>query len=468
MSQAGESPSSLAADQIAGAAVVERGEKLNQARRRLFPHALFVGLLTGGLAVAFRVCLEQGENARSRLVQWAVTYDGVGLAVLFFLSCLMVGIALWLVKAFSPEASGSGIPHLRMVLREKGQLNWRRVIPVKFVSGLLGIMGGLCLGREGPTIQMGASLGAMWGESHLGKSTDRRSLLVTGASAGLAAAFNAPMAGILFSIEELHINLPESAFFAAMISCISSDLLARSILGQTPVLHATLTQIPPLESLPFFVVLGLLNGGLSWLFNKSLVQSSRRLNFRSFRMNAAKVLIAGMILATVAWCYPALLGGGIVLSNQALTSEASISWLIAMLLFRYLLSIGSYAIGTAGGIFAPLLVLGGLLGLLTGEVSQRIFPTAVPEPTAFAVVGMAALFASVVRCPLTGIILIIEMTGRYELILPLMVASFTAAITADELHVAPIYDALLESQLAINQSPPSATQKIPQRAPSEN
>jgi CIC family chloride channel protein len=118
-----------------------------------------------------------------------------------------------------------------------------------------------------------------------------------------------------------------------------------------------------------------------------------------------------------------------------------------MILLRFVLSIGSYAIGTAGGIFAPLLVLGGLLGLLVGEVSQHIFPAAVPEPTAFAVVGMAATFAGVVRCPLTGIVLIIEMTGHYELILPLMVASFTSAIVADELFVPPVYDALLESQL---------------------
>lgn len=444
-------------DQQAGAAVIERGEKLNQARRRLFPHALIVGLLSGGLAVAFRMCLEWGEEFRAQAVEWAVKADGLGIGFLFVVALALVGVALWLIKAFCPEASGSGIPHLRMILRERGDLNWRRVIPVKFLSGLLGIMGGLCLGREGPTIQMGAAIGAMWGESHLGKRTDRRTLLVTGASAGLAAAFNAPMAGILFSIEELHINLPESAFFAAMISCISSDLLARSVLGQTPILQATLTQIPPLESLPFFVVLGILNGFLARIFNYSLVNSSRLLAFRSFKLNSLKVVIAATILAVVGWCYPSLLGGGLQLSNQALSGQGTVVWLIAMLVLRFLLSIGSYAVGTAGGIFAPLLVMGGLLGLLTGEISQHIFPTAVPEPTAFAVVGMASLFASVVRCPLTGIVLIIEMTGKYELILPLMVASFAASITADELHVAPVYDALLESQLALRaESTPSA------------
>ncbi|MDB5389163.1 MAG: putative H(+)/Cl(-) exchange transporter ClcA [Planctomycetaceae bacterium] len=441
-------PTSPSEEQTAGAAVIETAERLNQARRRLFPHALVVGLMTGGIAVAFRVCLDHAEKMRSQFIEWSWAAGGLGLGSMILLACLLIGVALWLVVGFCPEASGSGIPHLRLVLRENGHLRWWRVIPVKFFSGLLGIMSGLCLGREGPTIQMGASLGAMWGESHLGKGADRRSLLVTAASAGLAAAFNAPMAGILFAIEELHINIPDSAFSAAMISCISADLLARSFLGQTPVLQATLTQIPPLDSLPFFVVLGILAGVLAWGFNKSLIFAVQRAKFQSLSPNVAKVVLAGSVLAIVGWYYPPLLGGGLVLSNRALAGEGTLMWLSVIFLLRFLMTIGSYALGTAGGIFAPLLVLGGLLGLMVGEISQRVFPAAVPEPTAFAVVGMAAAFSSVVRCPLTAIVLIIEMTGHYELILPLMVASFSSSITADELHVTPVYDALLETQLA--------------------
>lgn len=443
-------------EQVAGESVLQQGEKLNQARRRLFPHALFVGLMTGAIAIAFRVCLEGGENLRTQLLTWAAGQDGLGLALMLALNSALIGCALFLILRFCPEAAGSGIPHLRLVLREKGQINWRRVIPVKFISGLVGIVGGLCLGREGPTIQMGAAIGAMWGEGHLGKGVDRRSMLVTGASAGLAAAFNAPMAGILFAIEELHINIPDSAFFAAMISCISADLLARLVLGQTPVLQAKLVQgPPPLESLPFFLVLGVLTGALAWAFNKAIVWASQTLTFRSLYLNVLKVVAVGCVLAVVGWYDPPLLGGGLALSNRSLMGSEALMWLAMMFLLRFVLSIGSYAVGTAGGIFAPLLVLGALLGLLVGEASQRIFPAAVPEPAAFAVVGMAAIFAGVVRAPLTGIVLIIEMTGHYELILPLMVASFAAAIVADELYVPPVYDALLESQLRTQGSEPS-------------
>jgi CIC family chloride channel protein len=256
------------------------------------------------------------------------------------------------------------------------------------------------------------------------------------------------MAGILFAIEELRINVPNSAFISAMIACTSADLIARALLGQTPALHVKLVQIPPLESLPFFVVLGIIAGGLAWAFNYGLVRANQLLAFSSWRMNAAKVLVAGVALGLVGWWYPPLLGGGLELSNHTLAAEGTLVWLAAMFLLRFGLSLGSYAVGTAGGIFAPLLVLGGLMGLLIGKLSQAIIPAAVPEPAAFAVVGMAAAFAGIVRCPLTGIVLIVEMTGHYSLILPLMFASFTASIIADELGVPPVYDALLDSQRA--------------------
>jgi CIC family chloride channel protein len=435
-------------DQVAGTAVIVRGEKLNQERRRLFPHALFVGLATGAIAIAFRVCLEEGENLRALFLTWASGHGG--LPLVFVVAPLLVAVALWLVIGFCPEASGSGIPHLRLMLRENGGIRWQRVLPVKFASGLFGILSGLCLGREGPTIQMGAAIGSMWSGTRFARNEDRRSLMVTGASAGLAAAFNAPMAGILFAMEELHINIPDSAFFAAMTSCISADLLARFVLGQTPVLLVSLEDgPPPLDSIPFFMVLGLLAGVFSAIYNRSLVATARRLTFSSFRMNGLKVILAGAALALTGWLYPALLGGGLALSNRALRGNETLVWLAAILVLRFLLSIGSYAIGTAGGIFAPLLVLGGLFGLLIGELAQHIFPAAVPEPAAFAVVGMAAMFSGVVRCPLTAIVLIVEMTGHYELILPLMIASFTASLTADELYVLPVYDALLESQLSV-------------------
>ena len=145
------------------ASVIQQSEKLTKARRRLFPHALLVGVFTGLLAVVFRLALEHGETGRDFLVDHSAGVGGF-LAILF-LTLVSVNLALWLVLAVAPEATGSGIPHLRLVLRENGHLRWRRVLPIKFLSGVLGIVGGLCLGREGPTIQMGAALGAMWGES---------------------------------------------------------------------------------------------------------------------------------------------------------------------------------------------------------------------------------------------------------------------------------------------------------------
>lgn len=431
--------------EVAASRVTHRGERQTETRRRLFPHALAVGLLSGAIAVIFRIVLEKGETWRTAFL--SEPHSTAVLPMIILAAIVMIGLSWWLVARVCPEATGSGIPHLRLTLRNNGQLRWWRILPVKFFSGYFAIVSGLCLGREGPTLQMGAALGEMWGNSHVGKSADRRSLMVTGASAGLAAAFNAPMAAIMFAIEELRINIPDAALFAVMISSVAADLLARTVLGQTPVLQAHITTIPPLESLPFFVVLGGLSALISAAFNTSLIAFTKKLAFSSRRKNLAKVVLAGLVISLFGWWDDSLLGGGLPLSNRALEGQGTVSWLATMVVLRFVLSVGSYAIGTAGGIFAPLLVIGGLSGLIVGELCRSLMPAAVPEASAFAVVGMAALFSGVVRCPLTGIILIVEMTGHYDLILPLMVSSFTASIVTDELRVKPVYDALIDVQL---------------------
>lgn len=426
--------------------VHERSGKLVHARTRLFPHALLMGIATGLMAVAFRLALEYGDDLRAIVLTRAVGL--AGLALLVAVAFAMIGVALWLVIRFCPEASGSGIPHLRLVLRDNAPLRWRRVLPVKFCSGLLAIVGGLCLGREGPTIQMGAALSAMWGDSALGRSADRRSLLVTGASAGLAAAFNAPLAGILFAIEELRINVPDSAFAAAMVACVSADIVVRLLLGQSPEFGVTLDVIPPLESLPAFAVLGAVLGLFGWLYNRSLIGLTRLLRFRSWQANVVKVAVTAVVVGVIGWTYPPLLGGNLELTRHILSGEGALGWLAVVLGLRFVMSIGSYAVGTAGGIFAPLLVLGGLVGLVVANLAHAVFPGAVPHAAAFAIVGMSAAFAGIVRCPLTGVMLIVEMTGHYALILPLMVSSFIATFVADATGAPPVYDGLLESQLA--------------------
>jgi chloride channel protein, CIC family len=419
------------------------GEQMLSQRVRLFPQALIVGAAVGLLSVAFRLALEHSSHWRDR---W-LSSSAEGTTLVWVVGAIaMIGVALWLVVRFAPEAAGSGIPHLKLVLQGDFRVRWWRVLPVKFVSGLFAIAAGLALGREGPTIQMGASLGAMWGDLTKRSPEERRSLLVTGASAGLAAAFNAPLAGILFVLEELRINMPDSAFFAALVASITADIVTRALMGQAPVIATGDPPIPSLVDLPFFLLLGVIAGLASGLYNGLLVAVNRWLAFRSVWLQSLKVAIAGTVIGLCGWWDPMLIGGGDALTDRSLDGQGSIAWLSRTLVARFVLSIASYAIGTAGGIFAPLLALGGLMGLLVGKLCLVVFPGMPAEPMAFAAAGMSALFAGVVRCPLAGIVLMIEMTGHYELVIPLTVAAYAATFTADQLQIKPIYDALLEDQ----------------------
>ena len=442
LSGAGSTPAERA---DAVATVEEHGEQMLRQRASLFPQALVVGGLVGIVSVVFRLTLETSAAFRN---SWLFEHQGWNGALWIVAATVLIGVALWLVRAFCPEAAGSGIPHLKMVLQGDFRIRWLRILPVKFLSGLFAIASGLALGREGPTIQMGAAVGAMFGDVTSRPPQERRALLVTGASAGLAAAFNAPLAGILFVLEELRINMPDSAFFAALVASITSDIVTRALMGQMPVLNLrNVPAIPSLADLPFFLLLGVIAGLASSLYNGSLTWLTRLLAFKSNWLQAAKVAVAGTVIGVVGWLDPQLIGGGDSLTDRTLGGNGSIAWLSRTLVARFFLSIGSYAIGSAGGIFAPLLALGGLMGLLVGKLCAEFFPGLPHEPMAFAAAGMSALFAGVVRCPLAGIVLMIEMTGHYELVIPLTVAAYTATFTADQLRIKPVYDALLEDML---------------------
>jgi CIC family chloride channel protein len=427
--------------------IAEQSANQTRSRLRLLPGALVVGLLTGLVAAAFRAALDAGEAWRTGLFETGLfgtqrTPLGIGITALVVGS--LIGLALWLVRRFAPETAGSGIPHLKLVLAGRGALDWRRILTVKFASGLAAIAGGLCLGREGPTIQMGAALGSLWSRITGASDGDRRSLDVAGASAGLAAAFNAPLSGIVFALEELRVGLPTAAMFGALVAAVAADIAIRAILGNSPVLAGPAPNMPPLAALPLFVALGAAVGLAGCLFNVALVELTRRLDFQSNVAHALKVLAATAAIVAAGYWNPSFIGGGESLLSLVLTGKPAATFLCLALAIRFVLSVGSYAVRTAGGIFAPLLVIGGLFGSLLGQSAADWFPGLAPEASAFAVAGMAAMFAAVVRCPLTGIVLMIEMTGHYTLILPLLVASFSANLVADALRVEPVYDSLLK------------------------
>jgi CIC family chloride channel protein len=278
---------------------------------------------------------------------------------------------------------------------------------------------------------------------------ERRSLIAAGAGAGLAAAFNAPLAGVIFVLEEIQRDFHPFVFGAAFLAAAIADIVSRFLAGAFPVFSIPAYPTPPPASLVFFAVLGIFSGFLGVAFNRSLLGTMNLFARVQTKRRGALLLAAGVgaVIGLAGWFYPMAIGGGHALAETTLAGDIALAVIPLLFLIRFFFTTSSYATGAAGGIFAPLLALGSMVGLAIGEIAHGFFPEVVPIPAVFAVVGMAAYFAAIVRAPLTGIVLIVEMTGNYQQMLPLLVTCFFAYAVAEWLKDVPIYEALLERDL---------------------
>ncbi len=421
---------------------------VSQRRRQLFPRAALVGLLAGIVAVTFRWLLAIGEAARIGAVEWARQFPTVGWIVPVFWGIIGATFSVFLVRRYSPESKGSGIPNIKAVLLRLVPLPWQRILPVKMIGGVIALSSGMALGREGPTVQMGGSMGAAVADWMKSSSRDRLALIAAGAGAGLAAAFNAPLAGLVFVLEELQRDFRRGVFGSTFIACAIADIVTRLVGGQLPVFHVPSYPAPPLSTLPVFAILGIATGLLGVLFNRGLIGGLSFFDRLHGRGRWLAVATVGATAGLIGWFTPIWVGGGHDLSESILVGGVALAAIPLVFAVRFLLTIFSYSTGAPGGIFAPLLVLGSLIGLGIGNLTHAIAPTLAPDPGAMAVVGMAAYFTAIVRAPLTGIVLIVEMTGNYNQMLPLLVACFFASTVADLLRDLPVYESLLRRDLA--------------------
>ncbi len=413
-------------------------------------YAFITGLVAGGMGTVFRLTLSHAEKFRDVLYH---IEDKANIwlwvkAVLF--AIIGVYVALYLVRKFAPEASGSGVQEIEGALDNVTPLRWKRVLPVKFIASLFSLGSGLLLGREGPTIQIGANSGKMVKDVFKRPDRDFNTLVSAGAGAGLASAFNAPLAGIIFVIEEMHGHFRYSFFslVAIMVASGTADLVVRAFIGADPVIKMTIFQTPSLPAVWTFVLLGLLFSIIGLLFNKLLIRSLdffAKLNKRSIVITA---LLVGGSIAVVGILFPELIGGGYGTVRLVLDNSLSLKFLVILFAGRFVLTLFSYGSGVPGGIFAPLISLGVIFGMLYGVVVQNLFPGIISQSGVFAVAGMAGIFAATVRAPLTGLVLAVEMTSNFEMILPLILTTATASVVTALLGNQPIYTTLLKRSLA--------------------
>ena len=406
--------------------------------------APIAGAASGLLCTIFRLALDEADAFRDALITRAHDAKLVGLLLVTAGCASAVIIAAWLVRRYSPSASGSGIPHVEAVLSGELPPAPPRLIPVKFFGGLLAIGAGLALGREGPSVQMGAVIADVVGKISGRGWSDRRVLLAAGAGAGLATAFNAPIAGAVFVLEELVRRFDARVAIAALGASAGAIAMARVLLGPAPDFRVETLAYSGLRAWPFFVALGALAGLVAALYNGSLLGAIRvanRVDCWPVELRAGAV---GAAVGILAWFTPGLVGGGDQITQRILAGEAAAATIPVAFLLRFGLGAASYAAATPGGLFAPMLVLGAQLGVVFGTLCRAVFPGVGVDPIAFAVVGMAAFFIGVVQAPVTGIVLVTEMTGGFTMFLPMLGACFAALLVANLMGTAPIYESLRE------------------------
>lgn len=353
-------------------------------------------------------------------------------------------VAGFLVDRFAPEASGSGIPQVKASLANiPVRLSWR-VAAVKLVSAVLTLGSGMTLGRQGPTVHVGAALAA--GMSHVFPTSPdhRRQMIAAGAGAGLAAAFNAPITGILFVVEELLQDLSGITLGTAIIASFIGGVLSRLLGGRSLQLNLELIESQSsftITELPFYLILGILAGLLAALFRQGLIQSLK--TYRKLRVGLPfRLALAGLISGIIIAMLPELFRNNTGLREFILTGDPSVYRVARVFVAQFILTLIAFGSGAPGGLFAPSLILGSCLGYLVGVCEYQIL--GISSPNTYALVGMGAFFSGVSKVPITAIMIIFEITTDFNLVLPLMIGSVTSYLVADKLIPGSLYTKLLQ------------------------
>jgi CIC family chloride channel protein len=413
---------------------------------------LVLTVISGGLCGLGAVAFHQGiSKAESMLINRALTAPGYSWIYWTILTPALGGLVAGLaVYYWVPGAVGSGIPQVKAAYAlQSGHVSMRDAVG-KFLIGILQVGSGASLGREGPTVQICAGISNWIARSASLSRQSQRRMAPVGVAAGIAAAFNAPIAAVTFTLEEVIGDLDQTMLSGAVIAAAIAAMVERGILGQNPVFSVRRPYtLGPVSSLIFYAALGLAAGVVSVAFTDSL------LNLRAWfkRFNSVPKWIhpaiggaaTGLLAVIAMWWLKqdGITGGGYDTLGLALTGSLPVKILLGLCFLKLGATVFSYSSGGVGGIFSPALFIGGMLGGSIGYLDVAIFHHSNDTVGAFALVGMGAVFAGIIRAPMTSVLIIFEMTGGYGLILPLMIANMTSYLLARHWRGLQVYEALL-------------------------
>ncbi len=414
-------------------------------RTLLVFEGLLVGVFAGLVSTLYRFALGKADEIRDAALSFC-TGNPLRIAGWFVVLAVLAVLVSWLLK-WEPMISGSGIPQVEAEIAGYIRPTWWRIIIGKIIGGFLCIVGGLSLGREGPSIQLGGMTGK--GISRiLGRFRLEEHFLITcGASAGLSAAFNAPLAGVMFALEEVHKNFSAMVLLSCMAASLVANYLSNSIFGMEPVFSFTVNDMIPLGGYVYILLLGVLCGLLGVVYNKVLLASQTAYKKLGFLPQTVRILIPFLCAGVLGFIMPEVLGGGHHMIAALYHGSPALSAILVLLVVKFLYSMVSFGSGAPGGIFFPLLVLGAYIGGAYGTVVTDWFGFDRSFVANLVIIAMAALFSAIVRAPVTGIVLISEMTGSFSHLMSLSTASLVAYIVAELLRSKPVYESLTERLL---------------------
>ena len=420
-------------------------KRLKNLKYRLILDSLIVGTVVGIIIVIHRIILSTLTPMFVNFYQKAS--ENYILIPILFIILIILGFVVGRMVKKQPMISGSGIPQVEGILTRNLKQNWFNVLVYKFIGGLICLGAGLSLGREGPSVQMGACIGEGISEKTKKLDNEKKYLITSGASAGLSAAFNAPISGVMFSLEETHKNFSSLVLVSAMISALVADFISKNFFGMTPSLHFSQLNSLPLKYYWCLIILGIVIGISGVIFSNGLLKTQdlyKKLN----KSVEIKCIIPFIITGIVGITFPIVLGGGHDLIMTLKDSNFTLIFLLTLIVVKFLFTFVCFGSGAPGGIFFPLLVLGALVGNFVGLVFSKYLGIPDMYIVNFIVLAMAGHFASIVKAPITAILLISEMTGSLNHLLSLAVVVIVSQLTSDILNSEPIYESLLSRILA--------------------
>lgn len=408
---------------------------------RLALNSIFVGVFVGLVVSLYRLLIPKIGAGLQVMFTWG--RQGIGQAIVTVAVMVLAGFAASLMVKREPMIGGSGIPQVAGKMHGLFDLCWWRILLYKFLGGLLTLGGGLTMGREGPSVQIGASVAEGYCKLSGQNRTEERYLIASGAAAGLATAFNAPISGLIFALEEVHRTFSPLAMISALSAALTANYVSVFVFGVTPVLNIPKLLPMSVKIYWLLILLGIVVGLSGVLFNILIIKGKEL--YAKLKVPAlVKPVIPFFITAIAVLLDPELFGSGEHFIFLPLENNLPPQNLLFLYISKLLLLLAAFCSGLPGGIFFPLLILGSLVGNAFGSLSLGAGLIEPQWVLVFSVIAMSGHFASIVRSPITGILLMVEMTGSFSYLLPLGLVTLIAYFTAEICRSEPVYDSLLD------------------------